>query len=211
MPVAQEELLADIRRVAHEHASSSLTFRQYQQRGRFAPSTAMRRFGAWNAALMQTELAESNSINLPDDVLFENLLSLWQHYGRQPRRAELALPPSTISQTSYNRRFRSWSAALAAFVEFANGVEPAPLPTLAQATRKRTARDPSLRLRFQVLHRDRFSCCSCGVIPATTVGTRLQVDHIDPWGLGRETVFENLQTLCEPCNLGKSNVVHGNG
>jgi 5-methylcytosine-specific restriction endonuclease McrA len=35
----------------------------------------------------------------------------------------------------------------------------------------------------------------------------LHVDHIKPWSLGGLTVDENLQTLCEPCNLGKSNAL----
>ena len=38
-------------------------------------------------------------------------------------------------------------------------------------------------------------------------GLSLHVDHIKAWSLSGETVEENLQTLCEPCNLGKSNVL----
>jgi 5-methylcytosine-specific restriction endonuclease McrA len=34
---------------------------------------------------------------------------------------------------------------------------------------------------------------------------QLHVDHIKPWSLGGETVAENLQTLCDQCNAGKSN------
>jgi 5-methylcytosine-specific restriction endonuclease McrA len=67
-------------------------------------------------------------------------------------------------------------------------------------------RDPSLRLRFKVLQRDRFSCRVCGASPAKRAGVELHVDHIRPWSTGGETVLENLQTLCSTCNLGKSNL-----
>ena len=70
-----------------------------------------------------------------------------------------------------------------------------------------TGRDPSLRLRWRVLQRDNFKCCSCGASPAITLGVELHVDHVHPWSEGGETVLENLQTLCSKCNLGKSNLL----
>ncbi len=66
--------------------------------------------------------------------------------------------------------------------------------------------DPSLRLRWKVLHRDRFTCHHCGAGPAKTIGVDLHVDHIVPWSRGGETAMENLQTLCSQCNLGKGSL-----
>jgi len=37
-------------------------------------------------------------------------------------------------------------------------------------------------------------------------GVCLHVDHVKPWGKGGETVLENLQILCDVCNIGKSDV-----
>jgi len=34
----------------------------------------------------------------------------------------------------------------------------------------------------------------------------LHADHIKLWSKGRETVIENLQTLCTKCNIGKSDL-----
>ncbi len=34
----------------------------------------------------------------------------------------------------------------------------------------------------------------------------LVVDHVTPWDAGGATVTDNLQTLCETCNGGKSNL-----
>ena len=65
----------------------------------------------------------------------------------------------------------------------------------------RTGRDPSLRLRWHVLQRDRFTCRACGTSPALSLGVELHVDHIVAWSKGSETVLENLQTLCSVCNF----------
>ena len=70
----------------------------------------------------------------------------------------------------------------------------------------KTSRDINLRLRFLVMKRDNFKCCICGRSPATTPGLELHIDHIKPWSKGGETVINNLQTLCQDCNLGKSNL-----
>lgn len=64
----------------------------------------------------------------------------------------------------------------------------------------------SLRLRFQVLRRDNFACVQCGASPAKNPSVELHIDHIIPWSKGGNTVYENLQTLCLKCNLGKSNL-----
>jgi 5-methylcytosine-specific restriction endonuclease McrA len=47
-------------------------------------------------------------------------------------------------------------------------------------------------------------CCMCGATPRH--GVRLHIDHVTPWSNGGETVLENLQVLCEQCNVGKSSV-----
>jgi hypothetical protein len=130
--------------------------------------------------LLAAGLSLSNEVDIPDERLFENLLALWQHYGRQPRRSELDGEPSSVSQSPYNRRFGGWTAALKAFIDYANSAEidsPAPRPLLGHRT---TGRDPSLRLRWKVLQRGRFTCCACGRSPATTAGIELQVGSRHP-------------------------------
>lgn len=207
-PVSDEELITDLQRVAQSLNSDTVPQKKYGALGAFDYSTVIRRFGSWNSALRLAGLSLSNEVDISDERLFENLLVLWQHLGRQPRRSELSSPPSVISQTPYNRRFGSWTAALGAFVNYANGsgAEPTTGQPDTEATRRTTGRDPSLRLRWHVLQRDRFTCRACGASPALTPSVELHVDHIVPWSKGGETVLENLQTLCSACNLGKSNV-----
>jgi hypothetical protein len=212
-PVSDAELLGDLRRVATSLGKTTVGQKEYRRIGRYDDSTTTRRFGSWNGALTAAGLSVSNVVALGDEEMFENILALWQHYGRQPRRRELALPPSRISQSPYLRRFRSWTAALEGFVAHANAKDcgDAPMNGVSSAPEdaRRTSRDPSLRLRFQVLQRDRFACRSCGASPATKAGIELHVDHVTPWSKGGETILENLQTLCSKCNLGKG--AHGRG
>jgi len=205
-PATDEELLNDLKRVAHELNQSTVQMLKYREIGSFDDRTISRRFGSWNSALLAADLQISNEVEIPDERLFENILRLWQFYGRQPRRRELAFNPSEISQTPYNRRFSSWIAALNSFIAYTQCNDVDAIEANPKKSLPRTPRDPSLRLRFKVLQRDRFSCVQCGASPATMSGIILQVDHIVPWSRGGETVLENLQTLCSKCNLGKSDL-----
>jgi hypothetical protein len=210
VPVSDEELIADLRRVAGEFGKNTVPRPQYQSLGQYAYNTLEKRFGSWNEALGRAGLEISNRNNIPDKELFENVLTLWQYYGRQPRKSELASDPSCISEGPYNRRFGSWMNALSAFVDYANGTGAELAEQQVNTgvdSKHNTGRDPSLRLRWRVLQRDNFKCCGCGASPAITLGVELHVDHIDPWSKGGETVLDNLQTLCSKCNLGKSNLL----
>ncbi len=67
----------------------------------------------------------------------------------------------------------------------------------------KTSREPSMKLRFEILKRDNFKCCACGASPAKDPSVELHIDHIVPWSKGGETIADNLQTLCSKCNIGK--------
>jgi 5-methylcytosine-specific restriction endonuclease McrA len=55
-----------------------------------------------------------------------------------------------------------------------------------------------------VLRRDRFRCVTCGRSPATDLGCVLHVDHVVAFSREGKTREDNLRTLCDDCNLGKS-------
>lgn len=204
MPVSDDELLEDLRRVAEEINRNTVPKKTYRKRGRFDDTTFNAHFQTWNAALSRAGLGISYE-KYSDEKLFENILVLWQHYGRQPRQKELEPWPSIISKNPYKRRFGSWKKALERFVEFANASEFENLRNekINQGSHHKTSRDPSLRLRYKVLLRDRFCCVQCGASPAKSPGVELHIDHVLAWSKGGETKLENLQTLCSKCNLGK--------
>jgi 5-methylcytosine-specific restriction endonuclease McrA len=55
--------------------------------------------------------------------------------------------------------------------------------------------------------RDRFRCLACGRSPATHLNVELHADHILAVANDGKTTLENLQTLCQDCNLGKGRTV----
>jgi hypothetical protein len=60
----------------------------------------------------------------------------------------------------------------------------------------------SARRRFEILKRDGFRCQLCGA--SSENGSQLHVDHRIPIAKGGSNEDDNLWTLCERCNLGKS-------
>ncbi len=60
-------------------------------------------------------------------------------------------------------------------------------------------------MRYDVLRRDGFRCVLCGM--SAKDGAVLHVDHIIPVSKGGKTELSNLRTLCEKCNIGKSNKI----
>ncbi len=68
---------------------------------------------------------------------------------------------------------------------------------------EKTLREPiSARRRFEILKRDGFRCQLCGA--SSGDGVQLHVDHRVPLAKGGSNEDENLWSLCERCNLGKS-------
>ena len=57
-------------------------------------------------------------------------------------------------------------------------------------------------VRYDILKRDDFRCQICG--STAQDGVKLHVDHIVPVSKGGQTIPSNLRTLCDRCNLGKS-------
>lgn len=206
-PVSTEDLLEDLKACGSQQIDGVISQAQYLKFGKYDPTTFKRRFGSWHKAVEAAGFQGGNTKNYSDEALFANIMTLWEHRGRQPRLAELDTPPSKISGGPYKRRFRKWNSALHEFVVYANAADLVPARTEETPIAKRTSRTADLRIRFQVLKRDDFRCQACGKSPSAFPGLHLHVDHKVAWSNGGETTLDNLQTLCEPCNIGKSNVL----
>lgn len=207
VPISTDDLLSNLKMVAKKVNTNKITQKIYTEYGSYNASTFINRFGSWNQALKKAGLSLSNIVNYSDEYLFENILNLWEKIGKQPTRKDLSSKYSKVSQSPYSRRFKSWSNAIKSFIEYANSND---IENTNQITRtngdQKKQRDPSLRLRYKVLKRDDFSCVCCGASPAKKTSILLHIDHIKPWSKGGVTELDNLQTLCQNCNLGKSNI-----
>ncbi|SKA71240.1 HNH endonuclease [Paucidesulfovibrio gracilis DSM 16080] len=76
-------------------------------------------------------------------------------------------------------------------------------PTIKRTKTQAESSDIQFDFRYDILKRDNFKCVICGRSPATDFNCKLHIDYIKPWSKGGLTVPENLQTLCDACNLGK--------
>jgi hypothetical protein len=224
--IRDEVLLADLVRVANELSNPNISISDYEKYGKYTNVTMRARFGSWNKAKEKANLEVTYITNNSTEDLFQNILELWTLLGKQPKYGGVVSPNSKFSGSTYARRFGSWRSALEAFIEYVNsdnsieeseGVDLALIPINAPVKKsietqkeikiKKTPRGINLRLRWTILKRDNFSCIKCGSSPAKDPSVILHVDHIIPWSKNGETVIENLETLCEKCNLGKSNLL----
>ncbi len=217
--LSPDAILAELRRVAKHYDFQYFTGRQFDRVAvNCKKTTVINNFGSWEAALRAAGLASAPTRKprkdlVPETELFAELERVWRLKGHRPSRTEWEASNPRFSYTTYKTRFKGWTNACVRFIEFKSG-EPltgptsshvqaaAPSESNAQIPPSRRRNIPD-RLRLRVLIRDGFSCVYCGRSPATERGVSLHMDHKIPFSAGGETVFENLQTLCQKCNLGK--------
>lgn len=221
--LSNDELIAEMQRVHAAGGRTALTTVDFERHSAITSSVAIRnRFGTWKYALKAAGIPQSEMANKywTEEECFENIAMVWTHFGRSPTYQDMFSPPSTIKGKAYETRWGTWRKALRAFVTWADSeiesrpaeVEKTPIrgpitETMVKPVVTRRAeqdqRQVGPRLRFRVFQRDCFKCVGCGRSPATHLNLVLHADHITPVALGGKTVLENLQTLCEGCNLGK--------
>src|SRR3972149_2351855 len=105
--ISNDDLIADIRRVAAFLEKPSVTSDEYDQNGKCRARTVEVRFGGWNNALNAAGL-EVTRKHLTDVDLFENLREVWIKLGHQPTGDNLrdkAASGSKFGRNTYAKRF----------------------------------------------------------------------------------------------------------
>lgn len=69
--------LAELQRVATLMEKGTVTIDQFNEHAKFHSSTLSRRFGSWFKALDAAGLKKTRNLNLTNEQLFENLVSVW--------------------------------------------------------------------------------------------------------------------------------------
>ncbi|MDR3740868.1 MAG: HNH endonuclease [Terracidiphilus sp.] len=203
--ISDNDLVADVKLVAAQLGGTTLTIDQYNEHGRFHATTLTRRFGSWFNVLESAGLEKTRNLNISEEELFQNLVEVWTKLGSQPKYNDLTKDVSRYSSGTYEKRFGSWRRALEAFVQWTNeGIVTTSRGSDTDAPIRRTPRKANWRQRAIVLMRDGARCRLCGASPSS--GAQLHIDHVVPWSKGGKTVIENLQVLCEKCNVGKSDL-----
>ena len=204
--VSDDELIKDLKEVALKLGKDKVTIRQYETLGKYSGRTLINKFGSWNNSLKKAGLSITTRMNISEEELFQNLADLWQHFGRQPKYHEVKQPLSKFSVSPYAQRYGSWYNALKAFIATMNGDIIETKQTNNEKNATNNPRSINYRIRFKVMQRDDFKCQICGASPAMQAGVLLHVDHIVPVSKGGQATMDNLQTLCQKCNLGKSDL-----
>lgn len=178
-------------------------------------STYEKYFGTWNHALVAaglnpnprgirrggTRKCSSNGYKKTSrETLIRNLQDISESLGRPVTYRdmnEIAKGRKYPGVRAYKNRFGSWSAAL----------REAGIPPANNRRRKETLKNPfaNLRMRFEILKRDNFTCQYCGRTPQD--GARLVIDHKLAVVNGGVTNISNLITSCFECNAGKSDIL----
>jgi hypothetical protein len=216
--IFKEEVIHELQRVSGILGTTCFSQKDFVSHCNIDRSTLSRKFGSFNLLMKQAGLSTPlSSRKYTDEERFENLLNVWTYYGRQPNYSEMKREPSIVGPKAYVVRWGSWTKALLLFLEKVNAdisetpiIEAEILETensmesenkkILPADRK----EISVGLRFTIFKRDKYKCVMCGRSPATTFGIELHADHIVPFSKGGKTQEDNLRTLCNECNIGKS-------
>lgn len=208
-PITDNDIIDEIKSVMSRLGKTTLTIKEFDANAKINSSTVTRRLGKWNT-IIQSVGGELNNTFYSEEELMENVKDAWLKKGTQPTRRDMDNKDySTISSGTYLRHYKTWYGALEEFVKYISRDEKNMINedhTLKHNhTKHKTKRDPSDRLKVQVLMRDGNRCRICGVECSGGLHN-IHFDHIVPWSKGGETVLDNLQVLCSACNEAKGNL-----
>jgi hypothetical protein len=177
--------------------------------GSFGPVVPLRQlFGemierGWQGAMF-TSIAYPFPVTPEDlEALVDAFASFFPIYTSFVQLA-LGEKPTLVAQVGkLNAYLRQRVSSTNEEIEKALAIPGQPI-SVAEAETSAQVRIPVLpALRWRVFQRDQWRRASCGRSAADDV--ILHVNHIIPRSRGGSDEIDNLQTLCSPCNLGKSN------
>jgi hypothetical protein len=169
-----EELFSEMQRLWETYGRQP-TYRDMNRDGRISGHVFQKKFGSWIKSV-HAFCADRESAN-EDEAVIES--------DPEPHTDLKSTPPPAISATPI--------LVAADYVA-----------STAKTVLVDSRRVAGIRLRFRVFQRDQFRCVYCGRSPKTHESVVLHADHKVPWSRGGFTEFENLQTTCADCNVGKS-------
>jgi hypothetical protein len=229
--IPREKIIEELEKVAKHFNNTDFKQDDFNKLADISYFTVNREFGSWEKTmqflkehLKQKEIdfeITSRRSTYTVQEMFDEMERIWTKLAHRPSRNEWVASNPKISYDTIYRHFGSWTNACLKFIEYKSGGEIVsdedsvtsiqnekfvPIVTTKNKTKSKitNARTISLSVRLKVLNRDKFRCVFCGKSPATALGTKLHIDHIIPFSNGGSNKLENLQTLCEECNLGKS-------
>ena len=202
--LSDDDLIDALQSVAVALGEGYFTSTQYDDLPGKRPysATVIERFGSWKKALKLIGITGGRERRYSPEQLIENLEKVWRQLGYPPGKRKIATLGERISDSPYKRHWGSLRSACGAFSAFRAGGMPRER-LLAGNTDEPIRTTIPLRVRWDVLKRDRYCCTKCGSSPSNNHRVELEVDHIVPVTKGGGNDLGNLQTLCRNCNQGK--------
>lgn len=160
---------------------------------------------------------ETINTHIPKDICVKSNMDYYKCYQTEMELCEKKkLKPSTgisfrVDFNYHSKQYRNTDRKYKEFgyLEFVRALESVSSYRMDRKTYEQyVAAERALltdSMRYDVMRRDGFKCVLCGATAAD--GAKLHVDHIYPVSRGGRTVMSNLRTLCERCNMGKSNKI----
>lgn len=223
--ITRETIIDELCQIAKLFEYVKFSQRQFDKVAKIHSNTVKREFWSWNQAILflkehllkeGIELQDSkkpyNQIYSENDLFIE-LQRIRDIYWQRPSRWEREQSNPQISYKTYIHRFGSRENACASFLKFKLGdfeikkaiIANKKVWNKSQHTNKpKTTRDIPINIRYQVLKRDNFKCKYCWKSPALESGIHLHIDHIIPYSKWWSNNIDNLQVLCQKCNIWKS-------
>jgi hypothetical protein len=196
----RDSIVAELRRVATKLGKPTLSKREINRHARVSANTVLRRFGSVKLAYEAAGLIPPKP-RLTNEEILAMLVVLWRitwrESGRSPSLRELKTCGFPVSGRAIRNHFGSWKKALLAAA--ASAPDCLTEADVESAPPKPERQKISDRKRFLVFQRDGYQCQIC-----RKTGVELELDHVIPVCRGGSDEMDNLQTLCRPCNAGKS-------
>lgn len=209
-PISDQDIIDEIKAVMNKLGKTSITIKEFDANAKINSSTVASHFGSWNNALIIVGAGLNKKVGSHEELM-KNIRNAWIMKGKQPSKRDMDDKKlSSISSASYIRRYGTWYKALESFIkyisenDFEDSTEKQEAD-IATIIKHKTKREPSDRLKVQVLMRDGNRCRICGVECSGGLHN-IHFDHIKPWSKGGETTLDNLQVLCSHCNEALGNM-----
>lgn len=146
--------------------------------------------------------------DLTEKKQFSIASKLYRHYEKRAIESEILAPITDVKFYAHNRyvsprgRNSYYDYRIYSPDQIGNLINEIEKTERYKASKEYQRSIMSDSLRYKILKRDGFRCVLCGRTAAD--GVKLHVDHIKPIAKGGKTIESNLRTLCDQCNIGKS-------
>jgi 5-methylcytosine-specific restriction endonuclease McrA len=110
--VSEEELIADLKRVASELKTNVLSGIDYKRKGKYSQTTFANKFGSWEAALEKANLKRSGNFNLTDEELIKDLIQVATSLKKDSLTQAEYDQDGKFNSGTIKNRFNSWNKAL---------------------------------------------------------------------------------------------------